>query len=53
MFGLGIFSVLLGVAGKLYGVGDTNAILWAIGTGIAALAIRFTVLRHRSPDSAK
>jgi hypothetical protein len=50
---MGIFSVFLGVAGKLYGVGDSNSILWAIGTGIAALALRFTVFRCRTPKSAK
>ena len=53
VFGFGVFGVFLGLTGKLYGVGDNSEILWAIGMGIAALAIRFTVLRHRSPESAK
>jgi hypothetical protein len=52
-FGLGIFSIFLGVAGKVYGVGNSNEIFWAIGTGVAALALRFTVFRHRAPKSAK
>jgi hypothetical protein len=41
------------VAGKLYGVGDSDAIFRAIAIGVAALVLRFTVFRHRAPKSAK
>ena len=46
--GFGVFSIFLGVAGKVYGVGSNAQILWAIAAGVIALILRFTVLRRRT-----
>ena len=52
-FGLGVFSMFLGVAGKLLSVGDNGEILGSIAIGVAALVLRFTVFRERSLENVK
>jgi hypothetical protein len=53
VFGLGIFSIFLGVAGKLYGVGDNKAAFLLLAVGTLALALRFALFRRRAPASPK
>ena len=51
--GFGFFSLLLGAAGLLYGVGRKVEIIWAFVGGAIALLLRFTVLRRRASQDVQ
>jgi len=51
--GFGIFSILLGVVAKLYGVGSNAQIFWSIGAGAIVLTLRFTLFRRPPSQGIK